>query len=633
MAYDCNDPAVNLTAVSLRGISECPESPEEFEEKAVHLQIIQHDEIQQVHTYTCLIEVTRIISYCGMHSHSSMVDAGLATRIVKLGAEQCRATHRFDSLSLYGQTIVGLTRNGSTRTSATLSGKVGGDGSCSGNTYTDNGQTWDNVYVVAAINIQLMDFLAGVRTEENIINLKTGVTCPYLDGYCFDSMVGEAVWTIHASDKCEKELSMLYEGRANHIREKATGKMYVVVQEQAHTFALTLVKRTTVCYQEVWQTEHPRLMVQMQEDRTPYRIKARKSATNTDLTAYINSKFLYVEQAYKREDNLLYRDVLKRLCRMKREILENRLTMAQFAPDIVAQLVEKEGRVGRVLGEVLYIIQCVPKIVTLRRTNRCYKELPVNLNNKSLFMAPVTRILQVQAEEIDCNSIAPPLYWIEDQWIAINPHPAYHTAPKTLDATGDPRIEFAPIQPLGESGLYTQEEVMQVQRVLTFGAERRAVENILTRKMSGKDTDAQGYSALRFFDPEEMKTLAQSTIKQLYGWFSGIGTFISGLIGFYAVFKLIKYVVGVTINGMQIYKAAGCGFALLASVWNVLTFWLVQGHQQGVNRNVDKSEEMTEVRTGPASADGTSIYPKIETVAGVASAPTWLAASNMQNQQ
>lgn len=622
VAYDCRDPAVNVTAISLRGIAECPEGETDFEEKRVQVRVIQRNEIRQVSTFTCLIEVTRVISHCGMHSHSSLVNGGLATRIVKLGAEQCRNAHRYDNLQLYGQNILGLTKNGTTRSSATLSGKVSKDGSCSGGTYTEDGQSWENVYVVAALEIKLMDYWANVRAEENTISLQGGVACSFLEGYCFDSTVGEAVWNPNDGGQCEAELNMLYEGTASRIMEKATRKEYVVVENNDRTFALALYKQREVCYQIVWQTEHPRLVVQIGDDARSARIKTRKSAQNVDLTAYINSKFLYVEQSRKRENSYMYQDVLKRLCRLKREVLENRLMMAPFAPDAIAQLVEKEGRVGRVLGEVLYIIKCVPKAVVIRRTERCYKELPVTMNNESLFMAPVTRTLQTQAEEIDCSGIVPPLYLIDNRWVGVMPHPIYPPAPRVLEATGDPKMEFSPIQPLGEGGLYTREEVSQAQKVLTFGAERRAVENILTRKMSGRDTDAQGYSALKFFDPEEMRALAKSTIKQLYGWFSEVGTFVSGMIGFYAIFKLAKYVIGVTINGLQLYRAVGCGFTLIASVWNVLTFWVVQNQRAAqANRPPNEREPgMTDTRDA-TSAPTPGLYPCLNS--SRSSIPAW----------
>lgn len=116
---------------------------------------------------------------------------------------------------------------------------------------------------------------------------------------------------------------------------------------------------------------------------------------------------------------------------MQREILKNRLLLAPLAPNAVSTLIKSNlGYVGRILGEVLYVMQCTPKVATIRRTDKCYHELPVEVNNQSKFMAPVTHILQKHAREITCNSITPPLYQIGGDWIGLTPYPSLKHAPK-----------------------------------------------------------------------------------------------------------------------------------------------------------------------------------------------------------
>ncbi|KAG5876818.1 hypothetical protein JTB14_014148 [Gonioctena quinquepunctata] len=137
-----------------------------------------------------------------------------------------------------------------------------------------------------------------------------------------------------------------------------------------------------------------------------------------------------------------------------------------------------------------------------------------------------------------------------------------------------PKLNFSPIMPIGSAGLYTQDEVTKVQNILSFGSERQAVENIIARRVAGLETTGQGFSTLNIFNPDEMKELAHSTIKQLWGWFTDIGIFMSGLIGFYTVYKTLKYANGVALNGFHLYETVGCGIMLLASLWGTLTVWV-----------------------------------------------------------
>ncbi|KAG5892265.1 hypothetical protein JTB14_034216 [Gonioctena quinquepunctata] len=387
IAYDCDDKDSEISAVSIRDVAECPEINTAYYSESRTVKVIQRDEISLQHIWTCLIEVTRLISHCGMHSHSSVVAGGIMNYIYRVGAEECRSIHRYRTLKIYQQNIGGITMNGTTTASLTLEGVVDPDGTCEGSTYHENGQVWKDVVIIATIKIQVTDYLAKMKLDENEISLIGGVVCPFLKGYCFDTNLGETTWEVSPLRTCEEKLSLLYHGQAEKIKNQFTTEQIIVV-----------------------------------------------------------------------EDNT------------KREILRTRLLMAPLVPSTLSQLVkESGGYVGRVLGEVLYIMRCVPRTVAIRRTEKCYNELPIVVNNASKFMAPVTRIIQTHAEEVDCNGLMPPLYLIDDQWMGLSPYPTIKKAPEVLSPEYNLKLTFFPIQPVGTLGIYTQEEISNAQRILTFG--------------------------------------------------------------------------------------------------------------------------------------------------------------------
>lgn len=615
VAYDCTKEGSNYTAISIRDIQPCAEADSEFETAEIGIRVIQRNDIRLVKVETCLVEITRLISYCGMHSHSSIVEGGLSNFVHQLGSSECTDLHRYKSVKMYGQVIGNVNMNGTTTASLTLLGSVDVTGSCDGATYHEAGRTWKNVVITAAVKIVTRDYLARVKLEENEISLIGGVTCPFLKGYCFDTTLGETVWQDDPTSSCDKYLSLVYRGRASKVEQKSSKELYVVIDKGDRIFALSLVKKTWICNQEVWQTEHPRLLVidENEGQRVFIQPQLELLPENTDLVSYVNSKFLYVEQSYKREINKLYTDTIYRRCLVHREVLRNRLLLAPTTPSAISQILQDErGYVGRVLGEVLYIMKCVPTVVRIRRTERCFHELPISVNNQSKFMAPVTRIIQSHAEEIECNGVTPPLYYVDNEWIGLTPHPTIKKAPKELRVESPAKLEFNPIQPVGQYGLYTQEEVSKVQRILTFGTERKAVENYITRRVAGLEAGNQGFATLNIFDPAEMKELAQSTFRQLWGWFSDVGVFMSGLIGFYMIFRVLKYGISVVINGLHLYQTIGCGIALMASLWNTLTFWVVQRQQKRSTESQDDKEEAVttvEVSQPQGTATTLKVYP------------------------
>lgn len=79
------------------------------------------------------------------------------------------------------------------------------------------------------------------------------------------------------------------------------------------------------------------------------------------------------------------------------------------------------------------------KAVTIRRTTKCYHELPILVSNQSRFMAPLTKIIQNHAE-VDCNHLIPLLYFLDDQWVGLAPNPTVSTPPKQLAIEAKPNF-------------------------------------------------------------------------------------------------------------------------------------------------------------------------------------------------
>jgi hypothetical protein len=270
--------------------------------------------------------------------------------------------------------------------------------------------------------------------------------------------------------------------------------------------------------------------------------------------------------------------------------------MAPVAPDAVASLIKNQlGHIARIAGEVLYIMKCLPIMVEIRREENCYLELPVTAYNRSVFMSPSTRILQEHAQQIECNTIMPAMYYLEDKWIGFDPYPTIGITPQELKVDSEEPFVFKTIQSLGTGGIYTATEIERAQNDMMFNFERSALNNIIIRKMAGKPVNAQGYSTLSLFDKYEMEELANSTIKALYGYFTILGEFTSGLLGLYFIFRAVKFVFETSINAISLHKINGCSFHLLASFWNTLTLFILhQKHYKKKNTNKPEGDKEAE---------------------------------------
>lgn len=91
--------------------------------------------------------------------------------------------------------------NGTTTVTITQAGQINADGSCKAGTYIEAERTWTKVIATVSDKIHARDYFAKVRLENKETSLMNGITCPYLERYCLDSMYGETVWNwlVHIS--------------------------------------------------------------------------------------------------------------------------------------------------------------------------------------------------------------------------------------------------------------------------------------------------------------------------------------------------------------------------------------------------------------------------------------------------
>ena len=371
IAYDCKNPSTNVSAISLRHVQACPDPESGYKIKNGYVQVIEKKRYDYVHVYTCLIEVTRIISYCGAFSHTSLVNDAIATYVHQVGAEECRKMHSFREFRGFSTTTINkLEPNSSTTTTVELAGDIDANYNCKGTQYAENGNKWKDVVVQASVRITLRDFSTRVSLDSNEIKLPNGVVCPFLEGYCMDYLQGESTWDTTVTHLCKK-FNVIYEGTATFVQEKeanASGNRYVVIEDRTKIFAIQLTKRNQLCGNPVWESEHPRLIIIEKKSATqvtPWTMRGGENP-DADLITYVNTKFLYVEQSFKRGLNEMLAHTIHRRCLLSREILKNRLLMAPVAPDAVASLIKNQlGHITRIAGEVLYIMKCLPIMVEI----------------------------------------------------------------------------------------------------------------------------------------------------------------------------------------------------------------------------------------------------------------------------
>jgi hypothetical protein len=128
---------------------------------------------------------------------------------------------------------------------------------------------------------------------------------------------------------------------------------------------------------------------------------------------------------------------------LEQQVLRNAINLAHTQPDAFAYNIMKgPGYMATISGEVAHIIKCVPTEVKRRATEDCYLELPVSLQNRSMYLSPKTHILVNNGTPIECNPFLSLMYKVKGGWINLTPKPAAVSSPQTLEPMLKPTSKY-----------------------------------------------------------------------------------------------------------------------------------------------------------------------------------------------
>lgn len=577
MGFDCGSQHFNVTTLSLLDVGSCDIPNIEPVATRMFIQLLQLNHFTHAHVIQCKIEVDRTVYYCGMHSHVSIVSGGRLQYIREITEKECRTAHEKGHYPIFNyEYIQNLKKNQSVTHSITLGGSLDNEGSCQGIFYADPYGTWSKVVVQAVVKITLQEFYAPVDLLENKIKLQSGISVPLSDESCIDVTGGYAFWKSIPKDMCNfNQYEIVAEGMGTRMEDEAHQTVYTIEQDDV-VFALTKREEIFLCHRAIITTEHPKLFIMEHADLFPHNPFKKQKSINMDIFTYVNSKFVYVEKHVKKQLKRLYHDMLIQRCELEREVIRNALSIATIAPDEFAyRYMKKPGYMALVAGEVIHIIKCVPVPIKRKITSECYSQLPVYKGNETLYLTPKTHVLLKMGTQVDCNPILPTMFKINETWYQMIPTAVKTPEPQIMQPSSKPTWTYVDAKNLGISGIYSEKDLDKLRDRIMFPAERNAVLNTVARGMTGQAVVKQGLSVAHLFDEETLEKLADSTWNKIWGMFLNFGTASAGIIGLFALIRLIKLIIDTFIHGYALHTVYGWSLHLLGAIWDSVTHLLL----------------------------------------------------------
>ncbi|QBP37028.1 putative envelope protein [Lampyris noctiluca chuvirus-like virus 1] len=585
VGFDCSNNGINVTTIATDNVPGCITDRDQIQPQTSVIQLIQLSDSYPLHVYQCKVRLFRLVTHCGMHSHSSQVKGGVADYNDKLSRGDCLDMHKTRSAYIKGTKVTDLVRNATIQTTVVLAGKVEVGSSCSGEKYSDAFGSWDSVVVQASISITLSDYTANADTSSDTIVLRSGLTCKTSEAECIDTEQGYTTWVDDKVVSCDpRKHLVLYEGPSTtytNLSPTGVETTTYMVDGPDKIFGLQVTGPYEGCMFKAYNTEHPKLIIVPSSSTHFYFKKTKLSTSSMDLMAYVNAKFVYVDKAHRQSMFDIYKMLSAQRCNLERRTLQTLLSIANINPQEFAYLyTSQSGYTALRLGEVVHLVKCIPVDVQIRPTSSCYHEMPVTYLNKSMFLTPRSRLLQMYGTEVDCDSIINPQFRLDGMWYSIGQ--TRHLVPNPVELSPEPINQWVPksIESLARAGIYTYEEAERLRERVMNPYERDAVNNIVVRGVTGSTFQRQGISLTQLVDEDLIESMGTKIVRKVWGFLSVFGNVSAGFIGLYMLIRGVKFLFDTLIHCRLIYEVYGFSAALLGGVWDSLTTYLIHKGQR-----------------------------------------------------
>ncbi|UHM27546.1 MAG: hypothetical protein SaCV1_gp2 [Sanya chuvirus 1] len=609
IGYDCRHPEVKITAISLTELDDCPDYPDPDIEEAWRLQLIQKRRFARRPYIQCEV-IRKVFRFqCGNMNHLYRVTNGYQEFYDTLTMGDCEKMINTERYTLASRSeAIRLKINSTVSGSINTVGWTHENGYCGGESVTLDGLHYDRLVETTHYTITLYRGYSTVDYENGLMILPSGVKCPLESGKCMDLTKGMVFWDNVNIQECSADsYIVLYEGAGKVLTSSQDKRQVLVVDDSTSSFSLEVRDPVIICNVASFKTEHPQLLISRATGRVYNFRNSGIDPLDVSLSAFINSKFVYVERHIRSQLNSLYRDVLKYRCLIHRNTLVNLLSLAMISDEEFAYAYSKKPGYSAIRkGEVVYLIECVPVYVVRRDTTLCYNDLPVVHMNKSMFLSARSWILGSYGEEVDCTDIMPVQFNLEGEWYKINPSLHQAIKPQVLSPYKEKTWTYVVPKKLAEDGLYSSDLLQKWQDQAILPSQQETVSRIMAKQFIGLNVHSQGGSMHNLIDEDTLKKVTMSFLDMTWGIFSSFGRIASGVIGFVIIIKAVKWMVDAIMNGVALYKVYGFSIAIAGCVWDNIAHLLISFKKPKPHE--EESKEETSTLVGPtAPDDGTEL--------------------------
>ncbi|AMK09259.1 glycoprotein [Drosophila unispina virus 1] len=561
IGYDCSAQETNITRISLTKIGVCDNARQNITSENKKIKLVQLRDIDSTEVFSCLVELIHHYNRCGP-TLDTFYGIVLSTEIIRLTRKDCILLVRTGKVDFapYGYKLgmEGLMSN-YPNTQVSITRGSNQDGSCTeGDPLTVRGIYMDKPYVVTNFKVLYKTTNAFVDLTNGQMELRDGQICQFTSGECFSPTLGNCFWDTQVEGQiCNKErpLSVLYTGKAVYTKEITDNeviKMYTYTAGESE-FAITVSGKKKFCNLiTVVMSEHPRLLIIEEEEWDSLGTVTTMKDKEVDLSTFVNTKLIFMLNHIRKENNDFAEKVARDRCLDRAEGIRTSIGLAYGSPNHFAYNYYKgPGYTGKLAGDTIFMVKCKPVSVYHKGVqNKCYQELPVVYDNKTMFLQPRTKLLSHVGTETECNSLFPITWEIDGNWFAGGSESLIPIEePQLLQPDVPERWHFTMPKGFLKAGTYSQDALSDFRRTLMMPDSTNAAMNNIARNSLTWDNNGRLVSSVaNSFSEEDLSTLQNRMGNFLINAFRWLESFGSFCAGFWVIWCLFKMLVELFLN-------------------------------------------------------------------------------------
>ena len=569
-AYDCGLDARLIGTFSVDVEPRCQQLRVE-DVTSRKLQIIQERQWRRTPIMRCRITMAYVIFHCGFDSINYMAASKLDGEVINIDRMACKTAIKQGYLvTPYGdKRIVGLLPNTAGSYDVDLMGMTYPSGRCKRAAFNFKGIDYNSHVLKATFSILISNEEGTINNLNDVIKFDSGLTATYDETSYFDVRFGNYFWDITDINCLVDSYDVLYEGQANitilHDDEK-------IINIEQDDFALHAKLRasTRACGYVAFETSVEGLLVVYQSEGVYQFEKVDVDPLNVDLTRHMNSKLGYLLSKSTKQDNSVFLEIAKDICLLEYRQARMAIEILMAFPDAQVKLPGMpKGSIAKIMGEVIFVYQCIPVQVHATIFKKCIQEIPVLYENKTVFLRPFSRIISSEFSEVPCSNEMSPTFFLGGSWRRYSPGPGPSAAPQPLlIGMRNYTVDFD-WEAVGR-GIYPRETLIELQRIFTFGQRKNGiVSNAAKLSLSHTDDAYSIVNSLSTSDWSRLHTSLWNFLRPL----EKFGTYVSAALGIIAIFNAFKYIITAIFRFVRSPDDVGCLRRIALALSGTLFFW------------------------------------------------------------